>query len=157
MSEDNLSRALDQAERDSRLNEHACIVGLKRTPAPRMLSDDRARLWEIFERAKLSAIQKNFDYGSSIWQPPVIRPDLSVTSAIEVRMSDKIARIMALKGNQATVKGETLFDTFMDLGVYCFMWLAAHQQGREESASTGPERSSDQGGDGKDDRGGQAT
>ena len=45
-------------------------------------------------------------------------------NAILVRMGDKIKRIRELRGSQPLVVNEKLDDTVMDLGVYCFLYLA---------------------------------
>lgn len=64
---------------------------------------------------------KNADYGSSVFNEPILAPGLSITSAIDVRMSDKIARIKNLKTAKVEVKSETVQDTYDDLGSYCLL------------------------------------
>lgn len=66
-------------------------------------------------------LRKNKDYGSSAFESPVLNPTLSPTSAIEVRMSDKIKRIQSLLNQPAEVKDESIDDSFTDLGAYCLL------------------------------------
>lgn len=74
-------------------------------------------------------LAKNADYGSSVWQSPVLCPGMDVTSAIRVRMSDKVSRIRALLGKPAEVQDETLEDTIRDLGAYCLLYLTRPKGG----------------------------
>jgi hypothetical protein len=69
-------------------------------------------------------LAKNKDYGGSIWEIPVLTPNLSAGDAILVRMSDKIERINSLMQRPAEVKDESLDDTIRDLGAYCLLYLA---------------------------------
>lgn len=68
-------------------------------------------------------LQKNADYGDSVFNPPVLAPDCDVDSAIRVRMSDKIARIRNLLKSPSEHKSETIEDTIGDLGSYCLLLL----------------------------------
>lgn len=65
-------------------------------------------------------LRKNADYGSSVFKEPVLAPGMPTTSAIDVRMSDKIARIQNLKTAKAEV-AESIQDTYNDLGAYCLL------------------------------------
>ena len=67
---------------------------------------------------------KNMGYGSSVWKSPVLDPRMPVSSAILVRMSDKVARIQSLKSGVVDEVGEALDDTIRDLGAYCLLYLA---------------------------------
>lgn len=69
-------------------------------------------------------LKKNADYGCSVWQPPVLAADLGPSDAILVRMSDKINRLISLKGQKDRVACESYEDTMRDLGAYCLLWLA---------------------------------
>jgi hypothetical protein len=71
-------------------------------------------------------LQKNRDYGSSAWQSPVLCPSMPCSSAILVRMSDKIRRLGTLTTNNAhaSVANESLEDTMRDLGAYALLYLA---------------------------------
>jgi hypothetical protein len=140
------------------VEERITIDSLTPLDAPAGLSRDQKQIWDTFERAKLTAIRKNFDYGSSVWEPPIMAPEMSSQSSIEVRMSDKIRRIVQLKGAGAAVKDETVEDTFMDLGVYCFLWVIAHkrQSGGNTDASSAVEGPANAGGSRETDEGDQA-
>jgi hypothetical protein len=73
-------------------------------------------------------IRKNLDYGGSVFKRPILGPEMEVDSAIRVRMSDKIQRLMTLlAGNKAHVNDESLEDTFKDLGAYCLLRAVAMQ------------------------------
>lgn len=69
-------------------------------------------------------IKKNHDYGSSAFQSPLLNPVLSPREAIEVRMSDKIARMNQLSTDDPEV-AESREDTVRDLAGYCILWLLA--------------------------------
>jgi hypothetical protein len=70
-------------------------------------------------------LDKNRDYGSSVWKPPILSPRLDVAEAIFVRLSDKIERIRSLRqrGGDPAVD-ESLDDTLRDLAGYCLLLLA---------------------------------
>lgn len=72
-------------------------------------------------------LKKNNDYGSSVFKEPVLAPGMPVTSAIDVRMSDKIARIQNLKTAKQKVNDESIQDTYNDLGSYCLLRAVAQQ------------------------------
>lgn len=70
-------------------------------------------------------LAKNADYGSSVWQVPVLAPDCDPAIAIRVRMSDKINRLQTLlSGKKPEVTTESIDDTIKDLGAYCLLYLA---------------------------------
>jgi hypothetical protein len=66
-------------------------------------------------------LQKNNDYGSSVFKEPILCPGLPTTAAIDVRMSDKIERIKNLKTAKQEVVSESIQDTYNDLGSYCLL------------------------------------
>lgn len=74
-------------------------------------------------------LRKNSDYGSSVWEEPVLAPDCSTDAAIRVRMSDKVSRIRSLLSKRAEVKEETIEDSIGDLGGYCLLLLASPKRG----------------------------
>lgn len=89
-------------------------------------------------------LQKNADYGGSVWSVPVLAPDLSPGDAILVRMTDKINRIATLRSKGPEV-AESLEDSIRDLGAYCLLWLARPQDGnssRRDSVPASPVRES---------------
>ena len=67
--------------------------------------------------------RKNTDYGDSVFDPPLMCPNMSAGLAIRVRMSDKIKRIIQLEGNPAQVKNESLADAYRDLVGYSILRL----------------------------------
>lgn len=69
-------------------------------------------------------IEKNQDYGCSVWEVPVLTPSLDPGDAILVRMSDKIRRIQTLMTRPPEVVTESLADSIADLGAYCLLYLA---------------------------------
>ena len=73
-------------------------------------------------------LHKNWDYGSSVWKNPALVPDMAPREAILVRMSDKVARIKEMASKDGEVD-ESLEDTIVDLGAYCFLWVLADGQG----------------------------
>jgi hypothetical protein len=68
-------------------------------------------------------LKKNRDYGSSVWENPVLAPQMPVSAAILVRMSDKVKRIASLSNKEPEVQ-ESFDDTVKDLGAYCLLYLA---------------------------------
>jgi hypothetical protein len=133
------------------------VRGLEPCEPPEGLSPDQKLIWWTFERAKIAAVKKNQDYGASIFKRPVMRPDLNASSAIEVRMSDKLERIRHLcKGAFPAVK-EVVEDTFIDLGTYCFLWVVAKEkEWRALNVATGVEVTAHEGGSGGADQACQA-
>jgi len=67
-------------------------------------------------------IRKNMDYGSSVFQSPILAPDMDVDTGIRVRMSDKIQRIENLMDGKRMVD-ESMTDTMRDLAGYAILWL----------------------------------
>lgn len=69
-------------------------------------------------------LAKNADYGDAAWRRPLLSPALPPRTAILVRMSDKINRLVSLiEKGVVQVKEETIDDTIRDLGVYCLLYL----------------------------------
>lgn len=70
-------------------------------------------------------LRKNADYGSAVWDAPVLAPNASVDLAIRVRMSDKISRLQCLLSSGGNPEvSESIDDTMRDLGAYALLWLA---------------------------------
>ena len=84
-------------------------------------------------------LNKNADYGSSAWDAPILAPECDAATAIRVRLSDKINRLMHLlePRAKARVLDESIADTVRDAGVYCLLWtliprvMEARREGRE--------------------------
>lgn len=68
-------------------------------------------------------INKNTNYGDSVFKQPVLAPDCASDAAIRVRMSDKVSRLNTLLTGDKDRVGESLSDTMSDLGSYCLLWL----------------------------------
>lgn len=68
-------------------------------------------------------LRKNRDYGSSVWQNPILAPECTPGTAIRVRMSDKIHRILNLLKRPNEVAAESIDDAFRDLAGYCLLEL----------------------------------
>jgi len=99
-------------------------------------NEQQKRIAEIGQDWVATLIRKNLDYGGSVFQAPILAPDLPVDSAIRVRMSDKIQRLMTLlAGNKNLVQDEGIEDTFKDLGAYCLLRAVAIKLEKE---SNGP-------------------
>lgn len=67
------------------------------------------------------ALEKNEDYGSTLFEVPELAPECSTDAAVRVRMSDKIGRIRKLLGGHSPLVKESLRDTIRDLGTYCLL------------------------------------
>ena len=87
---------------------------------------DQQRIAQVGTSWVLTMLQKNNDYGSSVWEPPLLAPHIETGAAILARMSDKINRLRTLLGNegQAAEVDESIEDTLSDLGAYCLLYLA---------------------------------
>jgi len=90
------------------------------------LGEDQQRIALVGLQWITTLLKKNIDYGSTVWDTPILAPHLKDNEAILVRMSDKIARM----NNLLTVKSnpkveESLEDTIRDLGGYALLLLAS--------------------------------
>lgn len=84
---------------------------------------------KITDDLRDTLLTKNRDYGNSVLQPPYLKPDLDIDSAILVRMSDKINRLRNLfQGEQQPEVQESINDTILDLAGYCVMFLVQRQE-----------------------------
>lgn len=90
---------------------------------------DQQRIAKVGLTWVATLLRKNSDYGSSVWQEPILAPDCSTDAAIRVRMSDKVSRIRSLLSKRAEVKEETIDDSIGDLGAYCLLLLASPKRG----------------------------
>lgn len=82
------------------------------------------------ENLKTVLVRKNSDYGASAFNPPALAPGVEPTTAILVRMSDKISRLNHLQTTEQP-NYEAIEDTVLDLAGYAILWLVAMQQGKE--------------------------
>ena len=92
-------------------------------------NDARRRIAEVGLDWLATLLKKNADYGSSVWNAPVLKPGMDCGDAILVRMSDKVNRIASLidrseRGGGGPEIEESLEDTIKDLGGYSLLWLA---------------------------------
>ena len=91
----------------------------------------RDRIDRVCDILKETLQHKNADYGDSAFKPPLMCFDMSPGSAILVRMSDKINRIITLEERRALneqfdagvefVSGESLADSYLDLAGYALL------------------------------------
>lgn len=79
-------------------------------------------------------LDKNHDYGSSVWKSPILAPHVEVRDAQLVRMSDKIERLVNLLAKPALVDDESRAATLRDLGAYCVL-LAIYLDRQEQAVS----------------------
>lgn len=77
-------------------------------------------------------LRKNTDYGSSVFDAPMLAPELPAAAAIKVRMSDKLKRIIRLASHPEQVKGENLLDSLDDLCGYRILERAASLLQKDE-------------------------
>ena len=63
-------------------------------------------------------LQKNADYGSSVFESPVLAPHVSPQDALRTRQSDKAKRIIQLAKQDPEVAGESLNDSLDDFAGY---------------------------------------
>ena len=84
---------------------------------------------EVCDRLKDTLQRKNADYGCSASRSPLLCPELPAHTAILVRMSDKINRILTLEQwngvaervDEMFLKTEPLADTYLDLAGYAIL------------------------------------
>jgi hypothetical protein len=97
--------------------------------------DDQLRIAQVGLDWIETILKKNQNYGSSVWETPVLAPNMDVASAILVRMSDKVSRLQSLTMGDIDAVGESLEDTIRDLGAYCLLYLARPQGDENELVS----------------------
>jgi len=85
---------------------------------------DQKRIAEVGLNWIETILAKNADYGSSVFEVPVLAPECDAGTAIRVRMSDKINRIRSLLKRPPEVAGDSLTDSIRDLGGYCLLLLS---------------------------------
>ena len=98
---------------------------------------DQQRIAEVGQSWIVTMLQKNNDYGSSVWEPPLLAPHIETGAAILARMSDKINRLRTLMGNEDRAEvDESIEDTLSDLGAYCLLYLA-RPKGDDDGCANG--------------------
>jgi hypothetical protein len=91
--------------------------------------DDQQRIAEVGLKWLTTILNKNNDYGCSVWKRPLLAPKSCVADAIFVRMTDKVERIASLRSKGICEVAESLDDTVGDLGAYCLLYLARPKDG----------------------------
>lgn len=86
--------------------------------------EDQAAIAQEVVKWGAMLLRKNKDYGSSVWESPLLAPYCDPAIAVRVRMSDKINRLIALYSRPPEVVDESIDDTIRDLGAYCLLELA---------------------------------
>ena len=90
------------------------------------------RLMRMFIDAHATFVAKNGDYGDAFAYTLRKHGD----KAPLIRITDKFLRIETLlTGREAAVKDETVNDTILDLGNYCFMWLMEKEVQRANASA----------------------
>jgi len=90
----------------------------------RTLSPAQCNLLEVGGNLVETLIRKNTDYGSSVWESPILAPTIPAKTAILVRMSDKVKRIAQLFSNDPLVASESMLDSIRDLAGYSLLYDA---------------------------------
>ena len=81
-------------------------------------------------------LKKNKDYGSSVFESPILFPELKAKDCILIRMSDKIKRFSNLVGNNTSPEvNESIEDTMKDLAGYAILWLVANSMETSDAVS----------------------
>jgi hypothetical protein len=81
-------------------------------------------------------LKKNKDYGSSVFESPILFPDLKAKDCILIRMSDKIKRFSNLVcSNKTPEVNESIEDTMKDLAGYAILWLVANSMESSDAVS----------------------
>lgn len=76
------------------------------------------RIGEICEELCETLRAKNANYGDTASQPPYFTPWLDPETGLWVRLSDKVARLKALRTREDDKVGESVRDTLLDTAGY---------------------------------------
>lgn len=76
-------------------------------------------------------LRKNTDYGGSVFQAPTLCPKLDPSSAILVRLSDKVQRLSKLQSGASPQVDESITDTVGDMAGYSILYIV--QRAREDA------------------------
>lgn len=85
---------------------------------------DQQRIAEEIARWGALMLRKNHDYGGAVWDRPILAPECEAGTAIRVRMSDKLSRMISLLEKGGAEVDESFDDTLRDLGAYCLLELS---------------------------------
>lgn len=95
---------------------------------------DQARIAETGLAWLRMLLNKNSDYGGSVWRQPALST-ATPAEAILVRMSDKIERLKTLLASREPPSvNESIEDTMRDLGAYCLLWLARPEEDSQDQS-----------------------
>ena len=85
-------------------------------------------------------IQKNQDYGSSVFNVGAISPDITPEQGLRVRLGDKLSRINNLVAQpDAQRVSESITDTGHDASAYLLLWVIARiRESGSEVCGSGP-------------------
>ena len=74
-------------------------------------------------------IRKNEDYGSSVFQPGAVSPDIAPEAGLRVRIGDKLSRINNLvKAPGSQRVSESITDTGHDASAYLLLWVISRMR-----------------------------
>ena len=78
---------------------------------------------ELCDKLKNTLLLKSKGYRNSVLKSPILAPHLPPGIGIDIRMSDKIERIISLTANPDPMaeRMESLNDTYLDLAGYCIL------------------------------------
>src|SRR5690606_8247625 len=93
---------------------------------------DRRNIAKIGLEMTALLIRKNTDYGSSVFDPPLLCPELPPVIGILTRLSDKINRLVQLSQNENLVQSESFDDTISDLVGYGILYLVLRRRDESE-------------------------
>ena len=75
-------------------------------------------------------LRKNSDYGSAVFDPPILAPHITAEQAINTRLSDKFSRLANLRqrfdvagADEWAEVDESITDTIRDVAGYCILLL----------------------------------
>lgn len=89
---------------------------------------DRRRIAEAGLSVVATLLRKNLDYGSSALKPPRFAPKVDASTAILVRMSDKVSRMESLAEREGKAAVDESFkDTVKDLSGYSILFDVSQQ------------------------------
>lgn len=101
--------------------------------------EDQKIIAEVGLAIVAELLRKNADYGGSAWEDPCLLPVANAFAGMQVRMSDKIARLKTLLSGEKAQVSESVVDTFRDLAGYAILWVGlAVQRGLVELPEDSP-------------------